>query len=204
VVSDILEGSHYDVLGLDPRASGERIEKAYRFHVELYDDAALATYSLLGPDEVRAARIRIREAYEVLSDPARRHEYDVSLGVARSDAPLLRFDPTSAPAAAVAAAPAAADAPRPAPAAPVRERLSGPVTGAVLRQFREQRGVGLHEIATVSKVGVRFLEYIEQDRHSELPAPVYLRGFLQEYARCLGLDPPSTADAYLARVPKQN
>jgi flagellar biosynthesis protein FlhG len=210
-MTDAMDGTHYDVLGLDPRASGERIEKAYRFHVALYEDAALATYSLLDPDEVRAARIQIREAYEVLSDPVRRHEYDVSLGVARADAPLLRFDASSAapatggPAGATvaSAAAAAADAPRPTPAALVRERLSGPVTGAVLRQFRERRGVGLHEIATVSKVGVRFLEYIEQDRHSDLPAPVYLRGFLQEYARCLGLEPQSTADAYLARVPKQ-
>lgn len=204
MVTEPLDGNHYEVLGLDPRASGERIEKAYRFHVELYDDAALATYSLLDPDEVRAARMRIREAYEVLSDPARRHEYDISLGLARSEEPLLRFDPAPAAAAATAAAAAAVEQRRPAPAAPARERLSGPVTGPALRQFREQRGVGLHEIATVSKVGVRFLEYIEQDRHSDLPAPVYLRGFLQEYARCLGLEPQTTADAYLARIPKQN
>jgi flagellar biosynthesis protein FlhG len=84
----------------------------------------------------------------------------------------------------------------------VRERLAGLVTGGALRGFREGRGVSLQEIATASKVGVRFLEYIEQDRHSELPAPVYLRGFLQEYARCVGLDPIATADAYLARMPK--
>jgi len=201
-VTGPLDGNHYEVLGLDPRASGERIEKAYRFHAELYDDAALATYSLLEPDEVRAARIRIREAYDVLSDPARRHEYDIGLGLARADEPLLRFEPP-APATPATPAEAAAESRRSVPHAPARERLSGPVTGSVLRQFREERGVGLHEIATVSKVGVRFLEYIEQDRHSDLPAPVYLRGFLQEYARCLGLEPQTTADAYLARVPKQ-
>lgn len=197
------EGSHYEVLGLDPRASGERIERAYRFHVELYDDAALATYSLLDADETRAARTRIREAYDVLSDPARRRAYDLSLGVVPVD------DVVERPAASRPAPPAPVAAPADAPVdpqrppQPARERLSGPVTGQVLREFREERGVGLHEIAAVSKVGVRFLEYIEQDRHSDLPAPVYLRGFLQEYARCLGLDPQATADAYLARVPRQ-
>ena len=198
------DGSHYEVLGLDHRASRERIDKAYRFHVELYDDAALATYSLLEPHEVRAARIQIREAYEVLSDPARRRAYDVSLGLVRADEPAAeRHDPArpAAPAAAAAPADGSADQ-RPAPPAPVRERLAGPVTGQALREFREERG-GLREIAAASKVGVRFLEYIEQDRHSDLPAPVYLRGFLQEYARCLGLEPQATADAYLARVPKQ-
>ena len=36
---------------------------------------------------------------------------------------------------------------------------------------------------------MRYLEYIEADRHALLPAPVYLRGFLQEYARATGLEP---------------
>jgi flagellar biosynthesis protein FlhG len=202
-VTPSAEGSHYEVLGLDPRASGERIERAYRFHVELYDDAALATYSLLDADETRAARIRIREAYEVLSDPARRRAYDLSLGVVQADDVAEHPDPSrpAPPAPAASAADASADPQR--PLQPARERLAGPVTGQALREFREERGVGLHEIAAVSKVGVRFLEYIEQDRHSDLPAPVYLRGFLQEYARCLGLEPQATADAYLARVPRQ-
>lgn len=187
-------GTHYEALGLDPRASAERVERAYRFHLELYDDAALATYSLLDIDEVRAARARVQEAYAVLSDPARRREYDVSLGVAPAGEPLLRFDSRQA---------ARADAePAPVHAAP-RESLPEPITGAALRRFREQRGVTLREIAAVSKVGVRFLEYIEQDRHSDLPAPVYLRGFLHEYARCVGLEPHGTARAYLARIPKQ-
>jgi flagellar biosynthesis protein FlhG len=78
--------------------------------------------------------------------------------------------------------------------------LAEPVTGPALRRFREQVGVTLREIATRSKVGVRYLEYIEQDRHRDLPAPVYLRGFLQEYARAVGLDPRRTAEAYLAQL----
>jgi len=202
-VTPSAEGTHYEVLGLDPRASGERIERAYRFHVELYDDAALATYSLLDADETRAARTRIREAYDVLSDPARRRAYDLSLGVVPVDDAVERPAPSRPAPPAPVAAPADAPADPQRPPQPARERLAGPVTGQVLREFREERGVGLHEIAAVSKVGVRFLEYIEQDRHSDLPAPVYLRGFLQEYARCLGLEPQATADAYLARVPRQ-
>jgi hypothetical protein len=31
---------------------------------------------------------------------------------------------------------------------------------------------------------------------------VYLRGFVQEYARCVGLEPGITAESYLARLPK--
>ena len=56
-------------------------------------------------------------------------------------------------------------------------------------------------MANVTKIGKRFLEYIEEDRFGLLPAPVYLRGFLQEYARMIRLDPRGVADAYMKRVP---
>ena len=67
------------------------------------------------------------------------------------------------------------------------------------------RGAGRapREIAAESKVGGAHLEYIEADRFDRLPAPVYLRGFLQEYARVVGLDPRATAESYLARMPRR-
>lgn len=190
--------SHYDVLGLDPRASREQVEKAYRFCLDMYGEGALATYSLLAAEELESARRRVREAYEVLSDPVRRREYDLSLGLASPGPPLLPF-PSSAPApgegtgagSTGAGSPARGDFP------------SGPITGAQLRKIREARGVSLREIAEASKIGLRFLEYIEQDRFPFLPAPVYLRGFLIEYARAVGLDPHRTAEAYLSRVPRK-
>jgi flagellar biosynthesis protein FlhG len=192
MVDGPLRGSLYEVLGVEAHASAERVDRAYRFHLELYDEAGLATYSLLDSDELTAARARVREAYAVLSDPEQRIAYDRSLGAARE------ADEHQAP----DAPPPATLAQGPAPATPVRQRLVEPVTGAALRGFREARGVSLVEIAAASKVGVRFLEYIEQDRHSDLPAPVYLRGFVQEYARCVGLEPGITAESYLARLPK--
>jgi cytoskeletal protein RodZ len=75
--------------------------------------------------------------------------------------------------------------------------LPEPVSGAGLRRFREERGIELRRIAEQTKVGLRFLEYIEQDRHTLLPADVYLRGFLREYARVVGLEPARTAESYM-------
>lgn len=189
-----LVGNHYEVLGIDPRATPERIERAYRYSLEMYDEAALATYSLLDAREIREARARIEEAYSVLSDPTRRHDYDVGQGFADGAEPLLPFRPPGPQAAPTPPSPLSRSSP---------QVLPPPVTGAALREFRESQGIGLRAIATSSKVGVRFLEYIEGDRYELLPAPVYLRGFLQEYAKVVGLDPQRTAEAYMARVPKQ-
>ncbi len=171
--------THYDVLGVEPAASPEQLDRAYRFCLDLYGEGSLATYSLLDPEEMREARTRVEQAYCVLRDPAKRRVYDEEQGFQR--APQIPTSPADPASGAVL--------------------LTEPVTGAALRRFREQKGIGLREISLRSKVGVRYLEYIEQERHALLPPPVYLRGFLQEYASALGLEPRRTADAYMALLP---
>ncbi|HEY7409175.1 MAG TPA: helix-turn-helix domain-containing protein [Vicinamibacteria bacterium] len=167
----------HEILGLEPGASPEQVERAYRFCLDLYADTALATYSLLDADEVIAARRRVQEAYEKLTQ-------------------VEEPEPVRMPPAA-----AAVTAPRPEPVSDAPRILPSPVTGPALRRFREERGIALRDIANETKIGMRFLEYIEADRHQMLPAQVYLRGFLQQYARMVGLDPRATAEAYLARLP---
>jgi flagellar biosynthesis protein FlhG len=187
----------YEVLGVDPRATQEQIDKAYRFAREMYGDSALATYSLLGPQELAEMRERVEEAYGLLRDPAQRQMHDLGDGVSGATLPLPFPQPSGGPPAEetpVEEAPPVRTGPR--------GTLPDPVTGKSLRQARMEAGVSLHDIAQSSKVGVRFLEYIEGDRFALLPAPVYLRSFLYEYARAIGLDPRSTAEAYMARVPR--
>ena len=181
----------YDALGVSPQASREQIEKAYRFCLDMYKEGALATYSLVEAGDAESARRRISLAHETLSDPQRRREYDLGLGLA----PLVPEDnPFLAGEAQAAAAPS--DAPSTLP--------TGPLSGAELRRIRESRGIALREIAVNSKIGLRFLEYIEEDRFAVLPPAVYLRGFLQEYARALGLDPRRAADSYMSRMGRRD
>jgi len=177
-----LDANYYDILGIPTSATPEHVERAYRYHVGLYSDASLATYSLLEPGERQQARAQIQEAYDVLKDPLRRRAYDYSQG--------LRTPMTAVP---DPAAPAASQE---------SIQIGEPITGAALRRVREQRGIALEKIAEKSKIGLRYLQYIELDRYDELPARVYLRGFLLEYARALGLEPNRVADSYLAMLPK--
>jgi hypothetical protein len=181
---------YYRVLGLEPQASRDQVERAYRFCLEMYGEGAIATYSLLEGDEIEATRTRIREAYQILGDPARRREYDQSQGLVSPDSPLLPF-PAEEPPTDEAAGRAGA------------LELPDVLTGSDLKRIREGRGISLREIATQSKIGMRFLEYIEEDRLPYLPAPVYLRGFLQEYARVVGLDAAKVVQAYMGRLSKR-
>jgi curved DNA-binding protein CbpA len=181
---------HYRVLGLPPEASRDQVERAYRFCLEMYGEGAIATYSLLETEEIEATRARVREAYQVLGDPARRREYDEGRGLVSADSPLLPFPPEG---------PAGVGG----GGEPGRVELPDVITGADLKRIREARGIALRDIATQSKIGMRFLEYIEEDRLPYLPAPVYLRGFLQEYARVVGLDPARVVASYMGRLAKR-
>ena len=60
--------------------------------------------------------------------------------------------------------------------------------GASLRKERELRGITLEEISRHTKVHSRFLEAIENDDLSVLPAKAFAKGFLRSYARMVGLD----------------
>jgi receptor protein-tyrosine kinase/non-specific protein-tyrosine kinase len=84
-----MQGTYYSVLGLEPRASRDEVERAYRFSVELYREGSLATSSVLEPTEAEEQRIRVREAYEVLGDPEKRRAYDEGQGFPPPDSPEL-------------------------------------------------------------------------------------------------------------------
>jgi cytoskeletal protein RodZ len=60
--------------------------------------------------------------------------------------------------------------------------------GESLRKERELRGITLEDISAQTKVNIRFLEAIEHDDLSVLPAKAFAKGFLRSYARAVGLD----------------
>jgi cytoskeleton protein RodZ len=72
--------------------------------------------------------------------------------------------------------------------------------GQKLRDARTDRGLELSEVERATKIRLKFLEAMEEDRWDELPAPVYARGFLDIYARHLGLDHEAMLDEYRRTV----
>jgi hypothetical protein len=84
------------------------------------------------------------------------------------------------------------------------EPPDGVFDGPVLRRIRMSRGVELEEISCVTKISEIYLRFLEENRYHDLPAPVYVRGFLKEYAKCLRLDPHQVVNTYLERLEAQS
>ena len=68
--------------------------------------------------------------------------------------------------------------------------------GEELRREREIRGISLKEISDATKISKRFLEALERNDHKTLPAPVFTRGFVREYARYVGLNSEEMVNRY--------
>lgn len=61
--------------------------------------------------------------------------------------------------------------------------------GTLLAAARIRHGMPLAEIAARTRIARHLLEALESETWSDLPAPVYVRGFIRLYAREVGLDP---------------
>jgi len=70
--------------------------------------------------------------------------------------------------------------------------------GDWLRRQREMREISLRDIADRTKISLRYLEAMEADRFDLLPAAVFAKGFLREYARYVGLSPDDVVNHYLS------
>lgn len=76
--------THYDLLGVEPGATLEEIQRAYRL-------LALRHHPDVAPDAEPATMAAINGAWSVLSDPGRRRTYDEALG--RPEAPARPAPP---------------------------------------------------------------------------------------------------------------
>jgi flagellar biosynthesis protein FlhG len=177
------EQSLYDTLEVTKDASPEDVERAYQLARSLWQEGSLAGYGVTEPGDVELIRERVELAYRTLRDPEERQLYDAQLEQA-SDA---------------AAEPAAARTLDPLDAMADLDEAAGEFDGERLRRVRLQRGLELEEIAKVTKVNPTYLRFIEEERFDELPAAVYVRGFVVGYASCVGLEGKRVAKSYMTR-----
>jgi flagellar biosynthesis protein FlhG len=192
--------THYETLEIPINATPEQIERAYRMVRGAYEHESLALYSVFDDNDAEVIRERIDLAYRILSDSESRREYDRGVLGRLDDEPegegsaeMASSEPTAAP--------------DPQPLPPIEayadiadEEAGSAYDGSRLRRARMSRGVEIDQIAAITKINPSYLRFIEDDAYDDLPAPVYVRGFVSAYARAIGLDGAGVASGYLARM----
>lgn len=182
------EQDHYEILEMDATCTPAELERAFRLAMATYSADGLAAYSVLDESDTDAMRERIEIAYRVLSDAEARREYDASLSGAEGKSEEAEVEPENA-------------------AEPIGDEVlegfdddSSEFDGARLRRTRMRRGVEIDQIAAITKINPHYLRFLEEERFADLPAAVYVRGFVSSYASCIGLDGPQVAKSYMERL----
>ena len=163
------------LLDLSPGAELPEVKQALRYRRALYQPGALATYNLLEEDERVRMLDRIDEAYRRITGneppPSRGPQHSLTMREANTEAPT----------------------------GPPPDPRTEP--GAFLSHHRRAKGLTLEQLAAETKIRAILLQQLETEAVDDLPAAVFVRGQVLQYARALGLpDPNEIAARYLAKV----
>lgn len=60
--------------------------------------------------------------------------------------------------------------------------------GNFLKKMREERNVSIEQVAYATRISLKMLRALEEDDHTALPAPTFVRGYLQAYAKYVRID----------------
>lgn len=67
-----------------------------------------------------------------------------------------------------------------------------------LASLRRKKGLSLTEIARETKIGVSYLNAIEQGQFAKLPGGIYSISYIRQYARAIQCDEARLLDFYYA------
>lgn len=77
-----------------------------------------------------------------------------------------------------------------------RKKVESLTLGEKLKKLRGDFRMSLAEVSKVTRIQVKYLEYLEDGQYAKLPADVYVRGFLRSYARYLNIDEQALVKLY--------
>ena len=142
-------------------------------------------------------RDRVEEAHRVLSDFELRREYDASSPKATGGVPVevdtrVEGNDGWADVSPLESPPTLGDQ--------MEEPEDGNWNGQFLRRARIHAGIELEQIAEITKVGIRTLRLLEDDAYEDLPATVYVRGFVTAYVSTIGIEPTRAVASYIQRL----
>ncbi|MBW1689542.1 MAG: hypothetical protein DRG87_01445 [Deltaproteobacteria bacterium] len=209
----ITQQNYYELLDISPQASTQEVRWAYDQAMNIYSADSVPTYSLLPEKERDLILSRLVDAYKTLTNGQLRAEYNQALlesgelipeqlglsSLEQSDTingklrdvkveSLLSGEETGES--------------QELPAGDSFDLLDiySAVSGKDIQAMRIAKEISVEDINRKTNIPKKTLEDIEEERFEELPALVYLKGFLKTYARILHVNEHQMVDGYVKRL----
>jgi curved DNA-binding protein CbpA len=224
---DAEKKNYYEVLEIEVNANPQQIESAYIRSKNAYSGDSVALYSLMTKEECNFILDQVEEAYSVLGFPEKRREYDrlrgfnqlgtikvrntnqmhtittiddrskdtieyenygsnlIEAKVSKITAQkkfALEFNENSE----------------------MERRIINCIdfSGTFLKEVREYKNVSIERMADMTRVSKTHITALENEDVKKLPADVYVRGYVYQYAKVLKLNPEQVATSYLSHLKK--
>jgi DnaJ-class molecular chaperone len=225
---EVEKKNYYDALEIEPNATPGQIEQAYVRARNAYSGDSVALYSLMTKQECQAILDQIEEAYSVLGFPEKRREYDRFRGLNQSGhsashhveqgqyqhysqdvRPKDRIQYESFGSNLIEAKVSRISAQKKFglefeanPEMDRRIRETTEFTGHFLKEIREYKNVSVERMAEMTRISKTHITAIEHDDPKKLPAEVYVRGYVSQYAKVLKLEAEQVATSFMMHFKK--
>ncbi|MEZ0391513.1 MAG: helix-turn-helix domain-containing protein [Pseudobdellovibrionaceae bacterium] len=193
--------NYYDILEVSPHCQQHEVTSAYEKAKSTYSGENPAIYTIFSEEEARDLLKLVEEAYQVLGNKSLRALYDEKLGQSGFNREELSFEALKAQ--------SKTQMPEP-PKKPlgkiefkvdeafekeIKEQSSW--TGEFIKKVREYKNIPLERLSETTKISAYYINSIEKMDAKSLPAPVFVRGYVAQISKVLGLDEKKVCESYM-------
>jgi curved DNA-binding protein CbpA len=194
---------YYEILELDPNAAAHEISEAYSRAKQTYSGNDPAIYTIFSVSEARELLKYIEEAYLVLGSRGLRHLYDKKrLQNIVSEMDLSHKSLLAEYNLSMEKHPTVAKIEAKFEKDPVIENEIQNMKewdGEKLKKVREYRKLSFQELHQMTKVSAFYIQALEEMKADQLPAQVFVRGYVNQVSKALGLNDRLVTDTYMRK-----
>ena len=198
---EISRFNYYDILEVSPHCPQHEVTAAYEKARATYSGENPAIYTIFSEDEARDLLKLVEEAYAVLGNKTLRVLYDEKLGQSGIHRDDISFE--SLKTQSKIQAPEMPKKIQTKPEYKVDEAFEQELktktqwNGADLRKVREYKNIPLERMSEITKISAYYINAVENMNSKDQPAPVFVRGYVAQMSKVLGLEEKRVCEGYM-------
>lgn len=192
--------NYYEILELPTHAPQHEVTTAYERARATYSGENPAIYTIFSEPEARELLTVIEEAYSVLGNKSLRTIYDQRLFAGQTNSADLSYQSI------VSASRSMFPEGKKELTTPTYEidkdfeeeiKARTDWDGPALQKVRNYKKLTIQRLSEITKINSYYLKALEEMDASNLPASVFVRGYVVQLAKVLGLSDKTVADSYM-------
>ena len=195
--------NYYEVLEIESSAAQHEISQAYQRAKATYSGENPAIYTIFSENEARELLSMIEEAFSILGNKTLRTIYDQRLFADSPGTQDLTYESILMASKVMFPESKPKETPVEFKKDPEMEKkISSTVDwdGSLIKEVREYKNYSVEKMNEITKINTWYITAIENMDTANLPAPVFIRGYVAQIAKVLNLNDKLVADSYMKAI----